>query len=547
MKRPTIHTWRRLFQISIAIAFIVIPILNRSRYSYVYGNFLAFHAFGIPFADPLAILQLSVKNLYLTIDNIIGALLPLVLALLLGTVFCSWMCPFGLLSDLGQSLRKKVWGKRKKAWSISGQGFPLKMTIFGVGFIAFFIFSTTPILNQLSMPAWYARFFQYYFGQDFISLCFLFIFALLGLEFVAGRRLWCKYVCPQSILIILVKQLNPKRMQVAYDAEKCICKPGYERCEAACTLRLKPKILYEKAELECSNCADCVVACAKMGQALSLRVPWAERKHKEGTIPYHLPWKKILAGLLGILILAGGGIGLYRLATGPGTEKKAVHPANSLFDNHILSWQGAQADYFEFLPDGTVVCVGGDWPINGFKGARWETGDTPSTVRLHLHPSQPDEVLVLTLDKKAKAGGSVVLKRAGKGKEEDANAKQLTLLRYEPLASPHVTAATAMDATAVLTRYADEVYVLDLRVQDPEEKIRKILTEGDAITNEVMLTSVKYWLSTPQIIVSEGTAPKLPISTTLRILFHDGHEETARFNTGRVRDQSDEEFEDPWF
>jgi hypothetical protein len=124
---------------------------------------------------------------------------------------------------------------------------------------------------------------------------------------------------------------------------------------------------------------------------------------------------------------------------------------------------------------------------------------------------------------------------------------QATLLRYEPLASPHVETATAMDATAVLTRYADEVYVLDLRVQDPQEKIRKILTEGDAITNEVMLTSVKYWLSTPQIIVSEGTAPKLPISTKLRILFHDGHEETARFTTGRVRDQSDEEFEDPWF
>jgi hypothetical protein len=62
-----------------------------------------------------------------------------------------------------------------------------------------------------------------------------------------------------------------------------------------------------------------------------------------------------------------------------------------------------------------------------------------------------------------------------------------------------------------------------------------------------MLTSVKYWLSTPQIIVSEGTEPKLPISTKLRILFHDGHEEIARFTTGRVRDQSDEEFEDPWF
>jgi len=546
MKRPTIHTWRRLFQITVAIAFILIPIINRSRYSYVYGNFLAFHAFGIPFADPLAILQLSVKNLYLTLDNIIGALLPLSLAFLFGTVFCSWMCPFGLLSELGQSVRRRIWGKKKKAWNLPDRGFRFKMTVFSLGFIAFFIFSTTPILNQLSMPAWYARFFQYYFGQDFISLCFLFILALLGLEFVAGRRLWCKYVCPQSILISLAKQLNPKRMQVAFDAEKCICKPGYERCEAACTLRLQPKILYEKAELECSNCADCVVACARMGQALSLRVVWLEaRRTRKSRI--RLPWKKIVVALLAGLLVAGSGLYLFRIATESGSEEKIVHAANPLVDNHILAWQGAEADFFEFLPDGTVICVGGDWPVNGFKGARWDTGKTAATIRLHLHPSRPEEVLVLTLPKKPGPGQAVTMDRLGPKSDGQAVSGRTTLLRYEPLASSHVETATTMDATAVLTRYADEIYVLDLRVQDPGEKIRKILTEGDAITNEVMLTSVKYWLSTPQIIVSEGSAPDLPIRTRLRLLFHDGHEEEVLFSTDRIRDRSGEEFEDPWF
>jgi len=542
MKRPTIRTWRRLAQITVAVAFIVIPIVNRFRYSHVYGNFLAFHAFGIPFADPLAILQLSVKNLYLTLDNIIGALLPLALAYLLGTVFCSWICPFGLLSELGQGLRKKIWGNRKKPWNLSGKGFRIKMTIFVLGFAAFFIFSTTPILNQLSMPAWYARFFQYYFGQDFISLCFLFILALLGLEFVAGRRIWCRYVCPQSILISLVKQLNPKRMQVAFAAEKCICKPGYERCEAACTLRLQPKTLYEQAELECSNCADCVVACSKMGQALTLTTPWVARWQKKVTPGHNLPWKKIVLALVVVVLVVGGGIALYRFAGSLPAEKKIAHVANPLIDNHILAWQGAEADFFEFLPDGTVVCVGGDWPVNGFKGGRWETGANQETIILHLHPSRPDEVVVLTLGKRIEPGAAITLQNAGQ-----TNQIQATLRRYETLTSPHTETATSMDATAVLTRYADEIYILDLRVQDPEEKIRKILTEGDAITNEVMLTSVKYWLSTPQIIVSEGSPPRLPIATKMRLLFHDGHEENAIFSTNRVRDRSNEEFEDPWF
>jgi len=546
MKRPTIHTWRRLAQLTVAVAFIVIPIVNRFRYSHVYGNFLAFHAFGIPFADPLAILQLSVKNLYLTLDNIIGALLPLTLAFLFGTVFCSWICPFGLLSELGQGLRRKAWGRKKKAWNLSGRGFRIKMTIFVLGFAAFFIFSTTPILNQLSMPAWYARFFQYYFGQDFISLCFLFILALLGLEFIAGRRIWCRYVCPQSILISLVKQLNRNRMQVAFAAEKCICKPGYERCEAACTLRLQPKTLYELAELECSNCGDCVVACSKMGQALTLTTPWLARWQKKVT-PGGLPWKKIVLALVVVMLVVGGGISLYRFAGSLPAEKKIAHAANPLIDNHILAWQGAEADFFEFLSDGTVVCVGGDWPVNGFKGARWETGPNQETIILHLHPSRPDEVVRLHLGRKIRPGAAITLERPDQQQAEQASSIQTTLQRYEPLVNAHVEKATTMDATAVLTRYADEIYILDLRVQDPEEKIRKILTEGDAITNEVMLTSVKYWLSTPQIIVSEGKAPTLPITTKMRLLFHDGHEERAIFSTDRVRDRSDEEFEDPWF
>ena len=89
MKRPTLKIYRRTFQIFVAISFIIIPILNRTDYSYVYGNYFSFHLFGIPFADPLAVLQLTVKNFYLTVDNAIGTLLPLLLAFALGTVCCS--------------------------------------------------------------------------------------------------------------------------------------------------------------------------------------------------------------------------------------------------------------------------------------------------------------------------------------------------------------------------------------------------------------------------------------------------------------------------
>jgi ferredoxin-type protein NapH len=547
MRKPTLKTYRRAFQIFIAVAFIVIPILNRSRYSYVYGNFLSFHMFGIPFADPLAVLQLSIKNLYLTLDNVFGALLSLLLAFFLGTVFCSWICPFGLLSEFTQGLSKKVMGRNYKGLALTWKGFPLKMTIFILGFIAFFIFSTTPVLNQLSMPAWYARFFQYYFGQDFISLSFLFLLALLIVEFAARRRIWCRYICPQSILIILSKQLNRNRLKVVFDQEKCICKPGHERCETACSLSLHPKILYEQAELECSNCGDCVVACKKMGKALSFtppRINWVARYWQK----IHFPGpRKIVTAVLALAVLSGLGVLVFHVTKSWKSPAGPHKEVNAFLDNKRLAWDGGRAEYYEFLPDGTLICVGGDWPVNGFKGGRWQSVDENGSFKMIFDPTRPDSYVIAGMNGRIGKKAQFTLVYYEDNIRTKADDEQHVMATYEPLRQSHAETAVTLDATVVLNRYAEDVYVLDLRVQDPRGEIKKILTEGDVITNEVMLTNVKYWLNTPQIIVSEGMAPKLPIRSKMRILFHDGHEESASFITDTVFDRSSEEFDDPWF
>lgn len=422
MKKPNLKTYRRSFQIFVALAFIIIPLLNRSRYSMVYGNFLSFHMFGIPIADPLAVLQLTIKNVYFTLDNFIGTLLPLLLALSLGTVFCSWICPYGLLSELTQKLKKKLLPRKYKGLLLFGRGFQFKLLIFSMGFAGFFMFSTTPVLNQLSTPAWYSRFFQYYFGQDFISLCYLFLLALLFIELVAGKRLWCRYICPQSVLIILTKLLNCKRLRVVFAEEKCICKPNYERCDMACTLSLKPKTLLNTLETECSNCGDCVVACQKMGKALSFT-------------------------------------SFIRKSWFPAPEK-------------IFKSVGAIVVMVMFVTVGYL----------GYRNIDWSISAKPETA------------------------GSVVL-----------------------------------------TRYANEIYVLTLEVQDPTGIIKKIETNGKHIGMETMLTSVKRWINSPEIIVSEGAVPELPFTTNMNVIFHDGHTEALTFETDAIIDNSSEVFDDPWF
>lgn len=441
--KSSLRAGRRSCQIFIALLFIVIPVLNRSDYSHVYGNYLSFHLFGIPLADPLAILQLTAKNLYLTLDNLVGILLPVMLAFFLGTVFCSWLCVYGLFSEWIHRLRHKI-VKRKTADATlpgtvpgtrqrtgeHGNGFFVKLTVFTAGFVAFFLFSTTPVLNQLSTAAWYSRFFQYLFGQDVVSLGIFFPLGLLGLEFLTGKRLWCRFVCPQSVLIVLIRQLNRNRLQVAFQQEKCICRAGHERCDKACTLSLLPRTVNRTPELECNNCGDCVVACRKMGRALAFESPFASAAPVMARIrhSFSIPVRFRRPLLLAVAIVASG-------------------------------------------------------------------------------------ILLATL------------------------------LHRRPPASRHNVPV----AQAVLSRYADETYVLDITLPDPKGEIKKILSAGEAITTQVMLSNAKVWRLNPPAMVSVGRPPALPVKTMLTLLYHEGDRRTITLTTSTINDRAGTAYEDPWF
>ncbi len=538
MKKANLKTYRRAFQIFVALAFIIIPLLNRSRYSMVYGNFLSFHAFGIPFADPLAVLQLTIKNWYFTLDNFIGALLPLLLALILGTVFCSWVCPYGLLSELTQKISRKVLPKSYKGLPLFKNGFPLKLVIFVFGFIVFFMFSTTPILNQLSTAAWYTRFFQYYFGQDFISLCWLFLLGLLVIEFFAKKRLWCRYVCPQSILIILTKLINRKRMQVVFAEEKCICKPGYERCDMACTLSLKPKTLTNTLETECSNCGDCVVACKKMGKALSFESPLTE-----ALLPDLRIARKYACRLLAVAVVGYLSFIIYQQLD---FTPKAPGISHKLLTDKRIVLSSDTIDNLDILKNGSVVARGGQWPVNGSAGWQWQPQEELTIFKIIPNSRDPESYSLVYGNGEFAAGSSIRFEHNGTALSEEFPDDQYLITEFSNIPKGVVEHAT-VDGRVVLYEYANQIYVLNLEVKDPVGIIKKIETQGDHIGMETMLTNVKKWINSPQITVSEGAAPTLPFSTHMKVIFHDGHTEEMHFVTDAIVDRTSEEFDDPWF
>ncbi|WP_457551224.1 4Fe-4S binding protein [Desulfobacula sp.] len=266
--KNNIHIWRRTIQTLVAVFFILVPILNTKGFSFVWGNFLNMHVGSLTFSDPLAVLQVVIKNRYFPTGLLISTSMVLGIAFFLGTVFCSWICPYGLLSELINRFAKKT--RPGKLIHVNSQEISIvvKVVIFCTGFFIFLLFFSRPVLNLVSMPFQYSNIFQYIVNQKQLSFGFWIISAILVLEFLFRTRIWCRWICPQSLLIALVKLFNPLRLKVIFKEKKCISGMTPSPCRKACSLDLDPRNLNAMNDAQCTNCGDCIDACRKMGGAL---------------------------------------------------------------------------------------------------------------------------------------------------------------------------------------------------------------------------------------------------------------------------------------
>ena len=137
----------------------------------------------------------------------------------------------------------------------------------GTGLILVAVLAQPPLLNLLSLPGWWSRFFQHLALDGLLWPALVFVLAL-ALEFALGRRVWCRFLCPQSVLLSLARRLSPVSLRVRFDRRRCVCAKGREGCLTACSLDLDPR-LGQGVALACGNCGDCVTACKSRGRALS--------------------------------------------------------------------------------------------------------------------------------------------------------------------------------------------------------------------------------------------------------------------------------------
>jgi len=313
MKRPSLKFCRRVSQLAVLVVMALVPVLNAKGWHRLSGNFFYFEAAGIPLGDPLATLQMLLSSREWAGEALAGALTTLVLAVFLGPVFCSWACPFGLLSELGNGLRARMNGH---SGLVPSRAFWFKLLLTTAGLVLIGLLGLPPLLNHLSMPGWYARIFQLLNWGEALGPVIALV-GVLALEASMGQRLWCRWLCPQSVLLALSGRALPWGLRVNYRPQRCFCGKGAP-CRSACTLGLDPR--RPGVGLECNNCGDCVEACADKGRALSFSLRQNGAKAAAGGEPRQPRQNRLPEGKEDVTVLASPGADRERMPKDDGVD-----------------------------------------------------------------------------------------------------------------------------------------------------------------------------------------------------------------------------------
>lgn len=202
---------------------------------------------------------------------ILGAII--LMSLVFGKAFCSWLCPVGFLSERLGDLGEKIFHRRltPPKWL----DWPLRMIKYLL--LGFFVYSIFFLMGELALKRFLdtpynllADVKMYYFFAE-ISRLALIVIAVLMLLSMVIRGFWCRYLCPYGALLGLASLLSPNKIR--RDAASCI---DCGRCARACPSRIRVDRVRTVISDECTTCLSCVDVCP-VANTLNLQTPLRRR------------------------------------------------------------------------------------------------------------------------------------------------------------------------------------------------------------------------------------------------------------------------------
>jgi ferredoxin-type protein NapH len=243
--------WRRAVQALSALLWLVLPLCAEPRLT---GNAAALRIGSVDLLEPAAALSAALSARAASAALVLGALPAIALAVALGPVACSWGCPWGLLSEGLDAVRRRGarWPLRGAAaarrWRLAVLAALLGLSaLLGAPLAA--VLSPPRLLSSLPLEAWSSR-----AAPSFTGALLL---ALLALELLGPRRLVCRVLCPARAAAALLRR--PFTFGPRFTASACRC-PDLPACAQACPWGLDPREP-SFARDGCTSCMACVERC----------------------------------------------------------------------------------------------------------------------------------------------------------------------------------------------------------------------------------------------------------------------------------------------
>jgi len=263
------------------------------------GGGAAVDYFGIPISDPtgglLSLLQsVSSGASFLTV---FAWVLPIVLALVAGRVFCGWFCPFGTLARLLELTMERLPFQPPRYTLPASR--PIRFVLLGAGLL----------LGALGVPLMLYLFLPYVLVQQSIYSIWLMggggaaAGALLGLLLAGiffGPTAYCATLCPTGAALAIAGHTRLVRLRLV---ESSRCGAHCDLCDRGCWLSLKPS--GGDPGPDCDLCGRCTDVCPKDNLVLNLGRRGPSREIQPGTVSLGSAGRTTLSIVFGLCLGVG--------------------------------------------------------------------------------------------------------------------------------------------------------------------------------------------------------------------------------------------------
>ena len=218
---------------------------------------------GFHLIDVFTTIEVFLATHHMPINIVIGTVSIILVYLLIGgRTYCSWVCPYGILSEIGEKLhntlvKKKIIKERQFDNRVRHFFWAIFLILsFTSGYLVFELINIVGILSRFIAYGW--------------SVALSWVAAVFIIEVFFARRAWCKYLCPIGTTYGYLGTISAVRVEWNDNCDHCmVC---HDVCFENQVLELtKSKYDKQREELgikkeivaggDCTLCGRCIDVC----------------------------------------------------------------------------------------------------------------------------------------------------------------------------------------------------------------------------------------------------------------------------------------------